>query len=76
MNKILKYQKVLQNQYKSGSITKKEYNNELNLIRQIKKDKNDRTIKTNTKTTIQMDQVWCRTTTPTISYQFRENRTR
>ena len=76
MNKALKYQKILQDQYRKGSITKKQMNNELEFIRKIKEKQNDRIIKTEPKATIQMDQIWCRTITSTATYQFRTNRTR
>lgn len=76
-DKTLKYQKIIQEQYQRGIITKKQLNNELEFIRQTKQRQNDKLIKTERpKTIIQMDQMWCRTTTSTTTYQFRENRTR
>lgn len=76
MNKALKYQKILQDQYRKGSITKKQLNNELDFIRKTKERQNDKIIKTKPQTTIQMDQMWCRSITSTTVYQFRTNRTR
>ena len=36
INKIINYQKILQNQFSKGKISKKEYKKELKYIRKIK----------------------------------------
>lgn len=73
-DKTLKYQKIIQEQYQRGIITKKQLNSELEFIRKTKQRQNDKFIKTERpKATIQMDQIWCRTFTSTTTYQFREN---
>jgi hypothetical protein len=77
MSKALKYQKILQDQYRKGSITKRQLNNELDFIRKIKQRQNESITKTNRpETTIQVVQKWSTTITTIQQYQFRENRTR
>jgi len=73
----LRKKKLLQEQKNAGKITNKQYKNELEFIRQIKKERNEKLIETNRpKTTIQMVQGWSTTITTIQQYQFRENRTR
>jgi len=73
----LKAKKLLQDQRNSGKITKKQYNNELEFIKKLKQERNDKTIKTNRpETSIQMVQRWSTSITTISQYQFRENRTR
>jgi hypothetical protein len=73
----LRTKKLLQEQKNAGKITNKQYKNELEFIRQIKKERDEKLIKTNRpETTIQMEQRWSTTITTISQYQFRENRTR
>jgi hypothetical protein len=72
----LRARKLLQEQYKKGSITKRQLNNELDFIKKLKQERNDKTIETNRpETTIQVVQRWSSTITTIPQYQFRENRT-
>jgi len=73
----LRAKKLLQDQKNAGKITNKQYKNELEFIRKIKKERDEKLIETNKpKTTIQMVQTWSTTITTIQQYQFRENRTR
>lgn len=73
----LKYRKILQDQRNSGKITKKHYLNELEMIKKMKKERDEKlTESKRPKTTIQMVQIWSTSITTIPNYQFRENRTR
>lgn len=72
----LRTKKLLHEQYKKGSITKRQLNNELEFIKKLKQERNDKTIETKrVETTIQVVQRWSSTITTIPQYQFRENRT-
>jgi hypothetical protein len=72
----LRTRKLLQEQYKKGSITKRQLNNELDFIKKLKQERNDKTIETKrVETTIQVVQRWSSSITTIQQYQFRENRT-
>ena len=67
----LRARKLLQEQYKKGSITKRQLNNELDFIKKLKQERNDKTIETNRpETTIQVVQRWSSTITTIPQYQF------
>jgi hypothetical protein len=73
----LRTKKLLQEQKNAGKITNKQYKNELEFIRKIKKERDEKLIETNRpKATIQMVQRWSTTITTIQQYQLRENRTR
>ena len=65
----LRTRKLLQDQRRAGKITKKKYDEEINFIKKLKQDKDER-IKTNArKVPIQMAQGWCSTATTYTSYK-------